>query len=181
MRSRWLLWTSIVIFITFFVGSIWKQSPLLLYIASAMPIFVVLFMPDIRGVQKLKLHQKGVDIVKLAGAAGEPEWLVVSFRPGTIYWHRKTLHIPLESVETVQTVNSDEYTAALTVLSYDVLPRKKSGYIRIALGHLAARTAGMPFTVNEVNRLLIPLVDVAQADTTEAPTAVASQQMKLHA
>lgn len=154
---------------------------MLLYIASAIPIFVVLFMPDIKTSQRLKPDQKGVEIVKLSGNADEPEWLIVSFRPGTVNWNRKTLNIPFDRAPTVQTVHTDEYTAALTVLNYDLQTNKKSGHINLSIANLAARATGMPFTVHEVNRLIIPLSDIAAPESAAAPSAVAAQQVNLQA
>lgn len=184
MRPKGYLIAGLIIFAAFFGSSIFFESPLLLYIASAIPIFIVPFMPDIRTSQRLRPEQKGVEIVKLVSGSGGPEWLVVSFRPGTVNWNRKTLIVPFEQAPTVETVHADDYTAALTVLQYDLRARKgKQGRFGIHLQNLTERTTGMPFTVNEVNRLLIPLNDIAESlPQTHASTAtVTSHSVELQA
>lgn len=184
MNSKGYLLAGLIIFAAFFGSSIFFESPLLLYIASAIPIFIVPFLPDIRTSQRLKPEQKGVEIVKLISGDGGPEWLVVSFRPGTVNWSRRTLIVPFEQAPTVESVPTDDYTAALTVLQYDLRVRKgRHGRFGILLSNLSERTAGMPFTVNEVNRLLIPLNDIAESMPVPMPSsaAVTSHSVELQA
>ncbi|TMV50667.1 hypothetical protein FE783_08210 [Paenibacillus mesophilus] len=181
MKNKWLLLLGLIVFAAFFISSILRESPLLLYIASAIPIFIVFTMPDIKTSQRLKPHMKGVEIVKLTGNSGEPEWLIVTFKPGTVYWNRKTLFIPFEEAPTVQMVNTDDYTAALTVLKYDLKIRQKSGKIGVSIPNLTERTAGMPFTVHEVNRLILSLADFTDAPQATMPAAVASRNVELQA
>ncbi|MEF3313138.1 hypothetical protein PV433_30050 [Paenibacillus sp. GYB004] len=183
MKSKGYLLAGLIIFAAFFGSSIFFESPLLLYIASAIPIFIVPFLPDIRTSQRLKPEQKGVEIVKLISDGG-PEWLVVSFRPGTVNWSRRTLIVPFEQAPTVESVPTDDYTAALTVLQYDLRVRKgRQGRFGILLSNLSERTTGMPFTVNEVNRLLIPLNDIAESMPMPMPAsaAVTSHSVELQA
>ncbi|GAA3402765.1 hypothetical protein ACFFNY_05075 [Paenibacillus hodogayensis] len=181
MKNKWLLALGIVVFGAFFIASIVQESPMLLYIASAIPIFIVPFLPDFKTNQRLRSQRKGVNIVKLTGKTGEPEWLVVSFKPGTVYWNRKKLIISYKEAPTVQTVDADDYTAALTVLNYDMSIRRKPGRIDVSLPNLSQRITGMPFTVHEVNRLVIALADFTESEPTNAPPPVASRNVELHA
>lgn len=181
MKNKWSLLLALLVFCAFFISSILLESPLLLYIASAIPIIIVPLLPDIKTKQRLRPQRKGVDIVKLNGDSGKPEWLIVSFKPGTVLWNRKTLIISYAEARTVQTVPADEYTAALTVLQYDMRIREKSQRIGISLPNLMQRIAAMPFTVHEVNRLVIPLVDVSFSDAAKLPASVASRGVELQA
>lgn len=182
MKNIWLSALGIIVFAAFFISSIVRESPLLLYIASAIPIVVVPFLPDFKTSQRLRPKRKGVDIVQVTGKSGEPEWLVVSFKPGTVYWNRKRLVISYKTAPTVQSVATDDFTAALTVLAYDVHARKKAGRIAVSIPNLSERTAGMPFTVNEVNRLIIALADFSDSESvSNAPAPVAARNMELHA
>lgn len=181
MKNKWIVLLGLAVFAAFFISSIVWESPLLLYIASAIPIFIVPFLPDLKTSQKLDPGRRGVEIVKLAGGSGEPEWLVVSFQPGTVYWNRKTLIIPYENAPTVRMVHADDYTAALTVLQYDLRRKRKNGRIGVSLANLSERTAPMPFTIHEVNRLIIPLTDLDVTYKPASSSAVASPNVELQA
>ncbi|MEF3302822.1 hypothetical protein [Paenibacillus sp. GYB003] len=182
MKNKWILLIGLLAFCAFFISSIVRESPLLLYIASSIPIFIVPFLPDLKTSQRLHPQRKGVDIVKFGGSAGKPDWLVVSFKPGTVYWTRKkTLVISYEDAPFVETVPTDDYTAALTVLKYDLRVRPKSGRISVSLANLSERVAGLPYTVNEVNRLVIPLGDATELEPANPPASVASRSVELQA
>jgi hypothetical protein len=180
MKRVAVLLIGLTAFAAFLGFSIVYESPLLLYIASAIPVFVVPFLPDIRRSQLLRPNRRGVEIVRLIGGGG-PGWLVVTFPRGTIDWRCKTLFVPFRNVPTVETVSRDDDTALLTVLRHDLrLNRLKSGRIGVCLPNLSARTANLDFTVHEVNRLIIPLADIPMRTRT-SPAPVASRNRELHA
>lgn len=172
--NKLLLALGLLLFFVLFGTSVWKQSPILLYIASAIPIFIVPFLPDIRTAQKLQPSKQSVQIVKLTDASGEDaEWLVVSFNPGTIYWNKKWLVIPTEGMNPVNEIHTDDYTASLTVLKYDLRTRKNhAGKISIYLPNLIQRTNGLSYTVEDVNRLMIRMEDLQELMPLPAPTPV---------
>lgn len=179
MKRVAVLLIGLTAFAAFLGSSIVYESPLLLYIASAIPVFVVPFLPDIRRSQLLRPNRRGVEIVRLLD--GGPGWLVVTFPRGTIDWRCKTLFVPFRNVPTVETVRRDDDTALLTVLRHDLrLHRLRSGRIGIYLPNLSARTANLDFTVHEVNRLMIPLADIPMPTRTK-PAPVASRNRELHA
>lgn len=175
MKNKWLFWLSLIAFIAFFVSSIVWESPLLLYIASALPILVVFAMPDFGKGQRL-LAGRDAEIVKLAGGSGQPEWLIVSFKPGTICWGCRTLTIPYEKAPVVEGVLLDASIVALTVLPHDLYARPRRGHVRLRLAQLAERTNGMPFAVQDINRFVLTLADFAEAPAAAAsiPAPVAS-------
>ncbi|MDF2669148.1 MAG: hypothetical protein K0R67_1454, partial [Paenibacillus sp.] len=93
--NRILLIVSLVIFAVLFGASVLRESPVLLYIASAIPIFIVPFLPDIPTSQKLHSGKQSTEIIKRSDPSGEEaEWLVVTFQPGTIQWNRRWLIVP---------------------------------------------------------------------------------------
>lgn len=157
-----LLALGLLLFIGLFGASIWKQSPVLLYIASALPIFVVPFLPDIRTSQKLNSNKQSAQTVKLTDASGEEaDWLVITFQPGTVYWNKKWLVIPTQGVTSVSEIHTDDYTVSLPVLKYDLRTKKKrNGQISIYLPNLLERTQSLSFTVDEVSRLMIRMDDL---------------------
>src|SRR5690606_5306382 len=125
--SKTLLLISLTLFVILFGASVWLQSPILLYIASAIPIFIVPFLPDIPTSQRLQPGKQSVQVLKRTDPAGEEaEWLVVSFQPGTIQWNRKWLVIPTKgghvdmNSQAPNGGHDSEYTASLTVLKYDL-------------------------------------------------------------
>lgn len=181
MKNKWLLLFSLIVFALFFISSIVRESPLLLYIASAIPIFVVFFIPDIKTSQRLKPNRNGVEIVKLIGGSGEPEWLIVTFKPGTIDWNRRQLSIPFRRAPAVESLPVDDYTAVLTVLPHDLRVRPGSGRVGVSLANLSERTVGLPFTVHEVNRLVLTLADFTEAPPATSPAPVASRSVELQA
>lgn len=180
MKNIWFLLIGLMLFAAFFISSIVRESPLLLYIASAIPMFVVPFLPDIKTNQLLRPDRRGVEIVKLADGTGAAEWLVVSFKPGTVHWNRKLLLIPFQNAPTVRTIHTDEFTAALTVLKHDLRLRKgKRDTIGVRLALLAERTAGLPYTVHEVNRLIIPMADIEELTAPASVPAVRAGKVEL--
>lgn len=173
-RKRYLfLFSGILLFIALLVSSVLAESPLLLYLASAVPMFIVPFLPDIPKNQQLQPDRQGVEIVKLAAAGDEPEWLVVSFAPGTVQWDKKVLLVPVKEAPIVTQLPQADYTASLTVLAYDLHKRKsKRGQIGIYLPNLIERTAGLPYTIQEVNRLMIRMEDIENLLTPKSVSSV---------
>ncbi len=182
--NRTLLILSLILFAIMFGASVWQESPILLYIASAIPIFIVPFLPDIPTSQKLSTGKQSVEIIKRADASGEEaEWLVVSFQPGTIQWNRKWLVIPTEGVSVGSPNHTDDYTASLTVLKYDLKDRKnRNGTISINLPNLIQRMSGLSFTVEEANRLMIRMEDLETVVALPIPvTSVPTRSVEIQA
>ncbi|WP_127585201.1 hypothetical protein [Paenibacillus koleovorans] len=169
-----LIITSLLVFLALFGASVWQESPMLLYIASALPIFIVPLLPDLRTTQRLSEHNHSTQIVKLTdGEGAQSEWLVVNIKPDTIYWNKKWLIIPTADAKPVDQGHTDDYTVSLTVLKYDIrAKRSRSGKIAVNLPNLQQRMAGLSFTTDEVNRLMIRMEDVQEWIATPAPAAI---------
>jgi hypothetical protein len=183
--NRILLIVSLVIFAVLFGASVLRESPVLLYIASAIPIFIVPFLPDIPTSQKLHSGKQSTEIIKRSDPSGEEaEWLVVTFQPGTIQWNRRWLIVPTEGISTNNQNYNDDYTASVTVLKYDLKTRKsRNGTISIKLSNLSQRITGLSYTVNEVNRLMIRMEDLQSIVELPvvAATAVPARSVEVQA
>ncbi|MDF2670347.1 MAG: hypothetical protein K0R67_2653, partial [Paenibacillus sp.] len=114
----------------------------------------------------------------------EAEWLVVTFKPGTIQWNRRWLIVPTEGISTNNQNYNDDYTASVTVLKYDLKTRKsRNGTISIKLSNLSQRITGLSYTVNEVNRLMIRMEDLQSIVELPvvAATAVPARSVEVQA
>jgi hypothetical protein len=171
--------SGLLLFLITFGMSVLFQSAILLYIASAMPMLVVPFLPDINSYQVLR-SQRHVEIVRLNEGDPSSETLVITFDPARLYWNKKYVYIPLDKIEPVAELQSREYTVAMTVLRHDLSFQHKKNRIGIYLPNLIERLKSMPYTPNEVNRLILRMDDVRDAIMPETMrVSIQPQQMKL--
>src|SRR5690348_1670027 len=93
--------TAFVLFIVLLGLAVAYQSSRFLYAASAVPVLIVPFLPDIRTKQYLKPGKRGypVNIFKTAGEA-DAELLVIEFKPGAVRWNKHLLYFQAEDVPT---------------------------------------------------------------------------------
>lgn len=89
--------------------------------------------------------------------------LVISFEPSHIDWQRETLYIKLDGAVTHASLPPGPHTISMAVLKFDlkVHPRKKN-WIGISLKNIRQRTAQLPYTTNEINRLIIQMQDIEE-------------------
>jgi hypothetical protein len=165
----WLLALWIALFVIFLGCSILFESPVCLYVASAMPILIVLWLPDSEQNQYIRRrHLKQVRL--LTKSSGENGLLTISFTPGFVRWkpgsklyfHLDTLSRE-EAGEAAETSEESSQTA-LSILPFDLVPHpRKSGWVGIQLDQVAARTASLSIATSEVARFIIPLQALEQA------------------
>ncbi|WP_281889861.1 hypothetical protein [Paenibacillus sp. YYML68] len=167
--SKWkiaMLIGSTLLFIAFVVLAIAYESTYYLHIASALPILIVLWLPDTEKHQYIRgKHKKNVRLV--VHHTGEHGKLTITFPAGYVQWKKsKVLYFHLDSLtreQTAATAAGDFTPASLAVLPYDLTAHpRKSGWIGINLEHLADRTAGMSVTTSEITQLVLQLRDVEQ-------------------
>lgn len=164
-----VFWGGLLLFLAVFGLSVLLQSPILLYIASAIPMFVVPFLPDLKLRQTLKPTADGIDIAMTdCGGDPEAEMLIVAFPPGRVHWNRKLVYVSLDRIRTVPSAVREEYTAAVTVLRHDLTFDSRHNRIGICLPNVLERLHGLPFTAGEVNRLLLRMEDVRDAIIPES-------------
>lgn len=185
MRKNVITFTGIFLFLLTFALSIVLESPVILYIASGIPLCIVPFIPDIKSNQVIRpgKDKDHLKMVRLVGSdKSSSDLLIISFTPGYIQWNKKFLCFKLEDIPTVSSVSTDEYTAAVTVLKFDLrVEPKKGNRVGIYLPHLIERTTNLPYTINEVNRLTVCMEDIREHFIPNSISVPASGDIKLRA
>ncbi|WP_248929971.1 hypothetical protein [Paenibacillus hamazuiensis] len=179
--NRIFLLLSVCLFALLIGLAVYKESSYFLYAASAIPLLIVPFLPDIKTNQYIKKGNSQPD-VWLARTADEsgPDRIVIGFEPGFIAWNKRRLYfctddIPAESGSAK--APSRDITASLSVLKFDLVPHpKKAGWVGIELANLAQRTQGMSYTVDDINRLILSAEDVEEIAKLPGVTTAASAQ-----
>ncbi|MCP1307738.1 hypothetical protein [Paenibacillus tyrfis] len=171
--NKWLLVLSVILFIGLLGLAVYYESIVYLYAASALPVAIVIFLPDLGRHQYIRMKPKaGVRFVKQT-IGGDPV-LTIAFKPGFIRWnHSRKLYFHLNSMgnsessgapEAKAAGGSESTEAALAVLPFDLsLHPRKQGWIGIDLPQLAERTRSLSYTTDEVSRLLIRMADLEEA------------------
>ncbi|SCW43545.1 hypothetical protein SAMN04487970_10074 [Paenibacillus tianmuensis] len=171
--NKWLLVLSVILFIGLLGLSVYYESIVYLHAASALPIAIVVFLPDLGRHQYIRSKPKaGVRFVKQT-IGGDPV-LTIAFKPGFIRWDQnRKLYFHLNSMGNSESSGAPEAKAAggsgsteaaLAVLPFDLsLHPRKQGWIGIDLPQLAERTRSLSYTTDEVSRLLIRMADLEEA------------------
>jgi hypothetical protein len=183
-KNRIYLLLSVSIFILLIGLAVYMESAYLLYAASAVPLVIVPFLPDIRTSQYVKAGKNGkkeVTIVKSTGGNGQGH-VILSFPPGFIAWHKHRLYFRIDDIEPMAShETTDNITASMSVLKFDLMPHpRKKGWIGIQLANLAERTKGLSYTTAEVNRLIMNAADIEET-LFRPQTAAVSQNRRLQA
>ncbi|WP_186445782.1 hypothetical protein [Paenibacillus cremeus] len=165
--KKWLyLYASIILFLGLIGMAVFNESTYFLYAASALPILIVIFLPDRDQAQYIpakRSKNKKISITKQA--AGGEATLSIAFPAGYVQWKRSKLYFHLDSITEAEAAGTSEArSASLSVLPFDlsVHPRKQ-GWIGIDLAQMAERTRGLAYTTDEVNRFVIRMSDLEQA------------------
>lgn len=172
------LFTASVVFIALIVLAIHYQSANFLYAASALPILIVLLIPDVRSNQYIKpqKHKGQVHVYRTTGKSG-PELLVITFQPGYIHWNKHIVYFQADDVPAADQKTNDPFTATFSVLKFDLVrhPRKPQ-WIGIRLAHLRERSKSLSFTIDEVNRFVIRMEDIREIAGRPAPVTSAANK-----
>lgn len=153
------------------------QEEMLIYAASAVPILIVVFLPDIKRYQYIRSGSRNVAIYKQGD--GEESILVITFEPGFLRWKSGMAYFHLKDIagQPQPGTAAQQNAASISVLAFDLSAhRRKTGWIGINLAQLAQRTANLSYTTDEVTRLVIYMKDLEEtALTMMSSTATASQ------
>jgi hypothetical protein len=167
------------LFVVLLGAAIFYQSSNFLYAASAVPILIVIFIPDIKSRQYIKPgRSKQVSLFKSGGADG-PELLSISFELGYLNWKKKVVYFAAASAfdapteANAESVASSDIAASLSVLKYDLISsRHRNKWIGIKLDNLRQRSTSLNFSVDAVNRLVIHMDDIREyMDVNLVPSA----------
>lgn len=162
-KQKWSLVGSILLFVALLGLALLFESELFIYAASAIPILIVMVLPDIRQnqyVQRTK-SEKGIQVYKVANE--EDPLLVISFQPGFVCWHCRKLYIDLNELhaEPIDVLPAAEDAASIPVLSFDLSAHpRRTGWFGIDLAQLSQRTVNLSYTTQEVNRFIIQMKDL---------------------
>ncbi|MCR8644949.1 hypothetical protein NV379_20045 [Paenibacillus sp. N1-5-1-14] len=158
------LYVSIVAFIALCGLAFVFQSIYFIYAASAVPIIIVLFMPDMNGVQWIKPDKSKNNVLIYKVQSGDPseaDRVIISFEPGFVKWNKRHLYFSLDRIPSLPQAQAEEFITNLSVLASDLhMHKRKSGFVGITIPNLIERSKSMPFTTNEVNRFTIRLSDL---------------------
>jgi hypothetical protein len=156
------------LFVVLLGAAVYYQSSNFLYAASAVPILIVIFIPDIKSSQYIKPGRSNrVSLSKTGGADG-PELLSITFEPGYVNWKRRIVYFAATDAFDAPTdganaVTAPDIIASLRVLKYDLLPaRDRNRWIGIQLDNLKERSTSLAFSLDTVNRLVIQMDDIRE-------------------
>jgi hypothetical protein len=175
-----LLFGSIIVFALLLGLSVYFESTKLIFVASAFPILIVAFLPDIKTSQYIRLSKSGQDVT-ITRTPAESGLIVISFSNRSLSWKKRTLYFHIEDIRNAPIVQAapEEAAASIPVLKFDLLTHsRRKAWIGIQLNNLAERTEGMSFTTDEVNRLVLQLSDVEQLMPLSAPAAAAQNSIQ---
>ncbi|WP_442601645.1 hypothetical protein [Paenibacillus sp. KN14-4R] len=164
------LYVSIIAFIILCALAFVFQSIYFIYAASAVPIIIVLFMPDMNGVQWISPSKSKNRLLIYKVQASDPsdsDMLIISFQPGYVNWNKRYLYFSLDKIPTLPQVQVEDFTTNLAVLSSDLhMHKSKQGFVGISVPNLIERSKPMPYTTNEVNRMTIRMADLHHVATS---------------
>lgn len=154
-------------------AAIVEQDAYLLYAASVVPLLLVPVFPDIRSNQWLKPARLGdrLHVFQIENESGFPDkkLVIIQFKPGTIRWDSRVLYVPIDKLPTENAELAKTEGKAVPVMNYDLVPHKrKRQWIGIRASQLTERAAGLAYSLEEVDRLILQWEDL-QAYLTDIP------------
>lgn len=159
------------------------QSAYLLYAATAVPILLVPFIPDIKTSRTLKPGGPSSRIrIYRTGQQDGQGFIVIEAAPGAIPWSKRRLYFPVTGIPSAPAPKHSMDTAGIPVLQYDLVRhRRKKHLYGIELANLAARFRTLSYTPDEVTRLVVRMEDLAAAGSTHTGTRSSAMEKGLQA
>jgi hypothetical protein len=162
-KQAWSLTGIVLCFLALLALAVLFESELFIYAASALPILMVLLLPDIRQNQYIR-SRKDRPLIQLQKVVnGDESLLVVSFQPGYVRWHCKQLYFDLNelSPDPIPAMPQTGNAASIPVLPFDLTPHPhRAGWFGINLSQLAHRMVNQSYTTEEVARFVISMNDL---------------------
>lgn len=161
------------------------QSEMLIYAASAIPILIVLFLPDIKKYQYIRTTKNSKNLAIYKQENGEESLIIIAFQPGFLRWKSRKLFFHLNDISedsnrAASVLQGHGGTvASIPVLSFDLSAHKrKTGWISIDLSQLEQRTTNLSYTTDEINRLVIRMKDLEETALTMMSATTSSTKNK---
>jgi hypothetical protein len=164
-KQIWSLIGAVFLFVALLGLALLFESELFIYAASAIPILIVLVLPDIRQNQYMHSGKNASNVQFVKVANGDEPLIVISFQPGFVRWHCRKLYfdlndLQLNSAETLPAVGN---SASISLLSFDLSAHpRRAGWFGIDLAQISQRTANLSYTTEEVNRFVIQMKDLEE-------------------
>lgn len=162
-KQKWSLVSAVFLFVALLGLALLFESELFIYAASAIPILIVMTLPDIKQHQYIQRSKAKNDIQIYKITNDDDPLLVISFQPGFVRWHCQKLYFNLEDLhpDSIDSLPADEDTASIPVLSFDLTAHpRRMGWFGINLAQLSKRTVNLSYSTQEVNRFIIHMKDL---------------------
>lgn len=165
--TRILLLLSVFVFLGLIGLAVYMESTYMLYAASAVPLFIVPVLPDIRGSQFIRSGKQGKQAsVSITGTTDESGTgrITIAFSPGYVAWHKRRLYFNTDDIMPALAAPGAEANAvSAPVLRFDLIAHpRKQGWVGIQLANLVQRTQGVSYTTDEISRLILNASDVEE-------------------
>ncbi|SFL64976.1 hypothetical protein SAMN03159341_10863 [Paenibacillus sp. 1_12] len=173
-KQKWSLVSAVFLFVALLGLALLFESELFIYAASAIPILIVMTLPDIKQHQYIQRSKAQGDIQVYKVANGDEPLLVISFQPGFVRWHCKKLYFDINELhaESIETLPADGDAASIPVLSFDLSAHpRRTGWFGINLAQLSQRTVNLSYTTQEVNRFIVHMKDLESIALTMMTSA----------
>jgi hypothetical protein len=160
-KKQVLLSASIFGFIGLLLLAVYFESEQFIYIASALPIVIVMLLPDIRQDQYVTVKKKSSGIELTKQLIGEEPMLVVSLQPKAVKWSNRRLFLRFSELSNAPVSTSTQGATSLAVLPFDLVPHpNKADWIGIDLAQLRERTRSLSYSPSDVTRMTIKVSDL---------------------
>jgi hypothetical protein len=164
-KQIWSLIGAVFLFVALLGLALLFESELFIYAASAIPILIVLVLPDIRQNQYMHSGKNASNVQFVKVANGDEPLIVISFQPGFVRWHCRKLYFDLNDLQlnSAETLPSVGNSASISLLSFDLSAHpRRAGWFGIDLAQISQRTANLSYTTEEVNRFVIQMKDLEE-------------------
>lgn len=181
-KTSWGLIYAILLFLLMCGLAYLFESIILIYIASFIPVIIVLLLPNKRTSQWILPGEgkKRAIIYQVQGKVpSDSDLLVIAFDHRYINWNKSVLYFPTHRIPAVMKLPQDPNAVSLSVLKHDMFPHPaKRGYVGIEVSHLLQRLEYLPYSPDEVNRLVIRLSDLHSISGRRRASRTAVQKKK---
>lgn len=163
-KTSWSLIYAILLFLLLCGLAYVFESITFIYIASFLPVIIVVLLPNKRTSQWILPGEgkKRVIIYQVLGKApSASDLLVIDFDPRYINWNKSVLYFSMNRIPAVAKQPEDPRAVSLSVLKHDLLAHpSKRGCVGIEVSHLLQRLEYLPYSSDQVTRLVIRLSDL---------------------